>query len=266
MPRRDRNTIAMDGIVQSLGAEFDEIEIIVLADLHIGDRQADVRLIQSLIDSVRDTPNRFCILAGDLLQNATIGSKSDVYTQKMSPYEQLAYAVTLLKPIADKCLACVPGNHEERTSRSSGISLTATICAELGIAECYRDTSALLFVKFGKDGHGGPLCYSVYINHGRGGGRRVGGKMNALQDYGNIIDTDIYVVGHTHLPAMFKDSAFRVAPSKGQATLRERLFVNTSSALRYPGGYGERQGYQPNSNSYPIITLSGKEHKMSATV
>ena len=145
------------------------------------------------------------------------------------------------------------------------VDLTAAMCAELGIADAYRPYAALLFVTLGRNKHGDSTVYSFYISHGRGGGRKPGGKINALHDYGNIIDTDIYIVGHTHFPASFRDAAFRVAPHKWSAKLRERLFVNTAAALKY-GGYGQRQGYQPASNSYPIIYLSGTEHKMTARV
>ena len=265
MPIRKRNDVFMDGIVKRFDRDTKSIEILVLADLHIGDKQSDVRLVQSLVDSVRDTPNRYAILAGDLMNNAIIGSKSDVYTATISPTDQMRYAVTLLTPIKDKILAVVPGNHEERTSRVSGFDLTLAICAELGIPGVYRENSALLLISLGNGNNAKPLYYSIYINHGRGGGRRPGGKINALQDYGNIIDADIYIVGHTHMPAGFKDQIFRISPQRGTARLRERLFVNTASALRY-GSYGERQGYQPASNSYPIITLSGVEHQMTATL
>ena len=141
----------------------------------------------------------------------------------------------------------------------------ADICAELGIHSVYRENSALLILSLGHGSNSCPVPYTIYINHGRGGGRRPGGKINALQDYGNIIDADIYVVGHTHMPASFKDQIFRIAPHKGTAHLRERLFVNTASALRY-GSYGERLGYQPASNSYPIIVLDGRQKRMTATL
>lgn len=265
MAKRPKTAVVMDGIIQKLPETLKSAEILVLADLHIGDMQSDVRLIKELIDSVAETPSRYAILAGDIMNNAIIGSKGDTYTATLSPTEQLQYAVELLKPIAEKILAVVPGNHEERTTRTAGFDLTAAICTELGIPSVYRENAALLFVSLGRALNWKPYTYSIYINHGRGGGRKIGGKMNALADYGNIIDTDIYIVGHTHLPASFRDRAFRVAPHRGTAILRDRLFVNTASALRY-GGYAERQGYQPASNSYPIITLSGEEHRMNATV
>jgi hypothetical protein len=47
--------------------------------------------------------------------------------------------------------------------------------------------------------------------------------------------------------------------------LRERLFVNTASALDY-SGYGNRGGYQPVSNSYPIITFDNEVQHMTVTL
>jgi hypothetical protein len=174
----------------------------------------------------------------------------------MKPQDQLDTAVDLLKPIADKILAIVPGNHEERISRSVGVDMTHVLATSLDLENCYRSTSALLFVKIDKQ------CYSIYINHGHGGGRRPGGKINGLSDFAQIIDTDCYVIGHTHLPATFKQQTYRVSAQRGVATLREQLFVNTASALHY-GGYGDRNGYVPGSNSYPVIILDNTEHKLN---
>lgn len=149
MPKRPENAVVLDGITHEIQAA-DKAEILVLADLHIGDRHSDVRLIQELVNSVRDIPNRYAILAGDIMNNAIIGSKSDTYTETMAPMDQMSYAVKLLEPIKDKILAVVPGNHEDRTTRTVGFDLTLAICAQLGIAQCYRENAALLFVKFGK--------------------------------------------------------------------------------------------------------------------
>ena len=254
MPINNSREQRMDGIIHKIDTHGEALDIIVLADLHIGDAQCDVKLVQSLVDKVRDTPNLYAILAGDLMNNAILGSRSDVYTATMNPSDQLRYAVKLFEPIKNKILAVVPGNHEDRTSRTAGFDLTLAMCAELGISKVYCPETALVVVHTGQNGHGHPMIYTFYVAHGTGGGRKPGGKINRLSDYSSIIDADIYVVGHTHMPASYKDSTFKIT-GRGNAVLRERLYVNTAAALRY-GGYGKRAAYTPTSTSYPIISLS----------
>lgn len=254
------------GIKHNIDCNDQPIEILALGDLHIGDRYADLQLIRSLVDSVRYNGNRYVILTGDLMNTAIAGGKSDVYADTMNPQEQLDYCVDLLSPIRNKILTIVAGNHEERIARSTGIDTTKELAARLDLENVYRATSALLLLRFGRDFRSGdPITYSMYINHGHGGGRRPGGKLNSLQDYALVIDADCYVVGHTHLPASFKTSTFRISPQRARAVMREQLFVNTASAISY-GGYGDRGGYQPASNSYPVITFDNSHKHMTVTL
>lgn len=242
------------------------IEILPIADIHVGDRQSDPSIINALIQSVKDTENRYCILDGDLMNAAIVGSKSDVYSEILTPSEELKRCKEIFEPIREKILCAVPGNHEERVTKTTGVCMTEILCRELGLQDIYSPTSAVLFLKMGwyrKKCR--PFVYTIYVNHGSGGGRKPGSKISRLADYASIVDADVFIVGHTHFPASFKQQTYRVNTSNSTVTLREQLFVNTASALSY-GGYGDRQGYQPASNSYPVITLSHKEKKALCTL
>lgn len=261
-----RKTPIICGIKHTIDTNGEPLEILALSDLHVGDKNCNIDLIKQLIDSVKNKQNRYAVLLGDLMNTAITGSKSDVYSETMSTQEALDKCVELLEPIKSKILAVVPGNHEERVTRQIGFDMPLELAKRLHLETVYDATSALVFVKFG---HGrttsAPLTYTLYLNHGHGGGRRIGGKLNSLQDYALVIDADVYIVGHTHLPASFKTCTYRTVPQRAQATLREQLFVNTASSLNY-GGYGKRGGYQPASNSYPIITLCNTEHHATVTL
>lgn len=256
----------MKGFVHELDCHDAPIEVIPIADLHIGDPASRDNVIKSLLNGVSENENRYAILVGDLMNTAIANSKSDSYSELMKPSEQLQRCYELLAPVKDKILGIVSGNHEERISRSVGVDMTQVLATELNLQHLYSDTSALIFLRFGcRKDKKRPMNYSIYVNHGHGGGRRPGGKINGLADFGSIIDADCFIIGHTHLPASFKDQAFRVIPQSGTAVLRERLFVNTASALGY-SGYGNRNGYQPASNSYPIITFDNEIQHMTVTI
>jgi hypothetical protein len=99
--------------------------------------------------------------------------------------------------------------------------------------------------------------------HGSGGGRREGGKINRLADLATIVDADLYLMGHTHFPAVFKENYFRVNAGNSSVMEVEKLFVNSAAALHF-GGYGDRQGYKPASRSNPVIYLDGRKREMKA--
>ena len=191
----------------------EQIVIDPLGDLHIGDAMCDYKSIMERIERIKDTPNMYCTLGGDLMDTAVCSSIGDTYTASLQPSEQLKHCVKIFEPIKDKILCVLPGNHENRVWKSDGIDMTEIMCAQLGIPERYTPTTALAFVRFGRQNHGGgtgrPFLYTMYVTHGSGGGRREGGKVNRLADLASIVDADIYLHHHTHLPVVFKESYFR---------------------------------------------------------
>lgn len=239
------------------------IEVHPMADLHIGDSQADFKLIMERIEHIKNTDNAYCILDGDLMDSAIASSIGDTYGANLQPMEQLKQCVKIFEPIKEKILAVLPGNHENRVYKSDGLDITEIMCNQLGIPERYSPTTALLFIRFGKGKKNRPQLYTAYVTHGSGGGRREGGKVNRLADLASIVDADIYIHAHTHLPLVFKESFFRVSGSNSSAALVEKLFVNTAAALNY-GGYGDKQGYKPASKQSPVIYLDGMKHNMWA--
>lgn len=242
------------------------IEIHPMSDLHIGDSMSDFKLVQERIEYIRKTPNAYCILDGDLMDTAIASSIGDTYGANLQPMEQLKQCVKIFEPIKDKILAVLPGNHESRVYKSDGLDITELMCNQLGIPERYSPTTALLFIRFGRQlssNRHRPFLYTAYVTHGSGGGRREGGKVNRLADLASIVDADIYIHGHTHLPLIFKESFFRVSGSNSSVALVDKLFVNTAAALNY-GGYGDKQGFKPASKCSPVIYLGGVKRGMWA--
>ena len=249
-----------------LPRELESVELHVFADEHIGDEHSDIKRVIERIEYVKNTPNAYCILNGDIIDNATKTSLGDTYAQVFNPMEQLAKAVELFDPIKDKILCITHGNHENRTYKKEGINLSLLIANQLGLADRYTPTSAMLFVRLGEGGtttHYRKACYSIYVLHGSGGGRKEGAKAIRLADMASIIDADIYIHSHTHLPMIMKQAYHRVSWSNSSVALVDKLFVNTASNLDY-GGYGEAAEFKPTSKETPVIYLSGKEKHFKA--
>ena len=248
--------------------DFTELEILALADLHLGDIHADGKLIIERLDYIRKTENAYTILNGDLMDAAIKTSIGDVYGASLQPMEQLKHCVQLFEPIKDKILAVLPGNHEARIYRGDGVDMTEVMCDQLQIGDRYARDGALVFVRFGKHksaerSHARPICYAIYASHGAGSGRTPGAKINRLVDMAAIVDADIYIMSHVHQPAVLKTAFYRVSQQNSSVRKVDKLFVNTAAALDY-GGYGESALYRPASKDTPIIKLSGREKKATA--
>jgi predicted phosphodiesterase len=244
----------------------EQIEIHPMADLHIGDSMCDFKLVMERIEHIKNTPNSYCILDGDLMDTAICSSIGDTYGANLQPMEQLRLCVKIFEPIKDKILAVLPGNHENRVYKSDGLDMTELMCAQLGIPEKYSPTTALVFVRFGEQSskfHNRPMLYTIYVTHGAGGGRKEGGKVNRLADLASIVDADCYCHAHTHLPLVFKESFYRASPNNSSVALVEKLFVNSAATLNY-GGYGDKAGFKPASKSSPVIYFNGRKHEMIA--
>lgn len=258
----------MKTIKIDLPQELESIELIDLADFHLGDAMADWDLIQALIRRVKENDNCFCILGGDLMDTAISSSVGDTYGANIQPMEQLKMCVKLFEPIKDKILCVLNGNHENRLYKQDGVDLTSIMAAQLGLIDRYTETTAVLFIRVGTDtrqGKNKQQCYSVYVTHGTGAGRKEGAKINRLADYSAIVDADVYICGHSHLPAVLKEGFFRVDKHSNCVQHVSKLYVNTASSLKY-GGYGDKAGMKPTSNDYPIIRLDGRKHKATAVL
>ena len=253
--------------------DFEQLQILPLADLHIGDLHSDGNKILEWLTYIENTDNCFTILNGDLMDTATRTSVgAGVYQAALQPMEQLNQCVKLFGKIASagKVLAVCGGNHESRVFKQDGLDTTQMMCNQLGLGELYSPTSAIVFVQFGDQGsHRNycPMLYTIYCTHGSGaGGRLEGGKLNRLAQLANIIDADIYVHSHTHTPMIMRNSYYRVDTRKCTSQKVDRLFVNTSASLDYSGSYGEFFSYKPNSLETPMILLDGRKRGMRAVL
>lgn len=249
-----------------LPSDLEQVELHIFADEHIGDEHCDMKRLLERIDYVKNTPHAYCILNGDLLDNATKTSIGDSYAQTLNPMGQLEKAVELFGPIADKILCITHGNHEARTYRKEGINLSALIAAQLGLQDFYTPTSAIIFLRFGKGSthmHERKIRYTIYTLHGSGGGRKEGAKAIRLADMASIIDADIYIHSHTHLPMVLRQAFYRIDVNNSTVSLVDKLFVNTAANLDY-GGYGEAGEFKPSSKETPVIYLSGKKKMFKA--
>jgi len=251
--------------------EWEEVRLYVLADLHLGEHGFDEKRFAKWQAEVNADPKALVIVNGDIVNNATRHSVSDVYSETLTPNQQIDKAVELLLPIKEKILVLTEGNHEKRTYKSDGILLMDRVAKELyGADEArnrYTDGAYLIYLAFGKNNgrDSRKTVYSIYGRHGSGGGKKTGAKANRLEDMVNVINADIFLHSHTHTPIGFKLSSFNVNYRDRKISQKEHLFVNTNAFLGF-GGYGEESGFRPTSTKYPVIFLNGDHREANVLI
>lgn len=260
----------MKTITVKLSEDITDLELHIFADEHIGDPASDMNYLRERIEYVKNTPNAYAILNGDLMNNDTKTSVGDIYSSVMPPQEQMNTLEELFSPIKDKIICITLGNHEARTYKKEGIDVMYNMAKALDCLDKYSPTGAFIFLSFGQDNRerhtGRPMVYTIYCTHGSGSGRKEGAKAIRLADLASIVDADIYIHAHTHLPMAMKECYYRTNLVRKYVTSVVKLFVNSSANLNY-GGYGETLGCKPSAKDKPVIYLSsGKEKNYSAKI
>ena len=251
----------------NLGKELKELRIIPISDVHLGDKLTNYKLLKEVLQIIKDTPNVYTILNGDLCNTALKNSKSDVYVDEMSPMEQINYLIDLLEPIKHKILVIGTGNHEQRIAKETNIDVIQLVARQLGIEDRYTNGWWYLYLRFGEKQHGrkAPMCYQLTGYHGSGGGRKPGGKVNRLEEMSQTVIADVYIMGHTHKPMSTKSSIYLPDYANNTLTKKQMHYVMTNSFLDY-GGYGEALGFTPTDNTPVEVVLDGTKRKVKSII
>ena len=240
-------------ILISLPEDMTSVEIFLAADIHVGSAEFD-EYRWELFEELIKQPNSFVIFAGDQMEYATRQSKSDIYTQRLSPSSQKRWWIDHLRNYKDKVLCIVDGNHEyNRASKDADDFPLYDIALALGIEDRYRSEAAFVDIGVGDGGHGkGKQVRYVF---------RVCHQAKNNVNYGTadgFEGIDVFVSGHTHKPQDLPRPKLVYDTKNKSVSQKDVENIVCGHFLRY-GGYGERAGYRPTSTKLYSIILSGKK-------
>ncbi len=243
----------------------ERIRVVPLSDVHYGADACDIPRLQGYLDFIKNEPDTFTFLNGDIIENAIDGSIGGaVYESHLTPHEQIFGSkdgktpgiVDLLRPIAHKILWAIPGNHEARTTRRTNLDPLYLICRELGVP--YFDEP--VFVDLLAWQH----TFTFYCQHGKTGSFTDGGKLNAAMRPTEFLEhVDFMVMGHVH-HSMFnpvtrivrKREFTRDGKLKSiQVEQRKQYTMICPAFYLFFGAYPSRAGYRPGSMGSVSCTL-----------
>lgn len=252
-------------IKEKLKLPGNNLKLYVLSDMHIGDANADISTLKKIIQFIKDTPECYCILLGDILNTALKNSKSDIYSETLNIMDAQKLALELLSPIKDKIIAMTPGNHENRVWREVGVDLSLWLAEKLGLQDKYRNNGLALTLQFGKDVNGNQFRLNIFGQHGSRGGRKLGSSMNALEELDQIVtNADIYIMGHTHQNLQGARVGF-VFNTQGNIEKRSKYYFNSPSVMTY-GGYAYEKGYKPSDSTPCYLNIRAVSERVDSRV
>lgn len=240
---------------------YNEVEIVLLSDLHVGSEACDMDLIKRVIDYIAEKDNRRCLLLGDAIENGTKNSiGSGVYEQLMNPQDQIDLVVELLKPIAHKLDISISGNHEERSRVQSGLDAMKIISDQLGIE--YAGYRAVVDYTINKN------SYKFAIHHGKGGGGTLATIERRIKEMASVVeDCQVYAIGHFHRGFIAEKEVVRV-DSYNSKTRKEKVLHICNPSTMNTASYAEMMNLDSQLMGQTVVTIGGRRSvkEMSAKV
>lgn len=247
----------MKVIKRELGDNKKKITIIPISDVHIGDKNCNTKLFKEIVDRIQHEPNTYTIINGDLCNIALKNSKSDVYSDEMSPMEQVLEVIKYLEPIKDKILVMSNGNHEDRITKETNIDVLYLVAKQLKIEDVYSPGWWYLYLGFGENNRHKPVLYTITGYHGYGGGSTTGAKANKVKKMSQVVLADVYIMSHVHEPINTKGIIYNPDYQHRAIVKKEMYYCISNSFLEYAGSYAEKMGLIPSNTGINEIELNG---------
>ena len=226
----------LDVITKKFPISQGKLHIYAIGDTHVGSEQFDEETVLKKIDIIKNDPYGVVCICGDLGDYGLKNSKTNVYKATMQPDAQQAYIYKLFEPIKDKIVSAVPGNHEERVTKETGLCPLYDLCILWGHPEVYRENVAILKVIFGKRSGTRQHIFCGITTHGATRARH----KKFISCFDGI---DFAISGHTHTPEYAPHGKIRV--DRINATAKHISYKEiVVDANLSPGGYGIKKEYE----------------------
>ena len=247
----------------------DKINLVLMGDFHVGNIGCDEAKIKEHVEYIRRTPNTFWVDMGDKAEFITASDKrwdSGSVAEWMEvkgindlPYLQAKRYVSLVKPIASKCLGLIEGNHEYTIYKHYHQNIQERICVELGVPNLgFLCVVGLSFRQKGRHTSNSALV-RICLTHGAGGSRYIGGKLNRLIAMGNDFEgVSVFAMGHMHDKITYKKKKMFINHDNQISSKTISFCAVPSFFHTYNDGstsYGERALYSPTSIGATKITI-----------
>jgi hypothetical protein len=239
--------------------KFNVIELLPLFDIHYGSKECNEKLFRQSLEYIKSRNNCFTFIGGDVIESAIYGSVGSVHAQKHQIQEQVEHIVEMLKPIRNRILFAICGNHEYRIEKATGLNIIQLMCNMLNIP--YAGWEAYFVIKFKNNS-----CCKLYSHHGSGNSNTSGAKVNSLERlHFRAPMSNVIIAGHTHF-ATNMEKQIRYVDNGGNMHMFDQYYVSCGST-HTSDGYASMKGFAPMDTSMTKIKISShKKDKFDVDV
>lgn len=250
-----------------------DITVIPVFDVHLGSPNCMEQAFIDFIKKVSETPNVYLVLGGDLIDNGTRSSVTNIFRGTMTPSQQKKEMAAILEPVRDRILCMVSGNHERR-SRDVDDDAVYDIAAKLDCEDLYRENIAFVKIQMGVPEHESGAktngayrpVYVLTVAHGSGGGVLTGGSVNRYERFGyTLTGCDCLILGHVHKPFVTQPGQLVIDARNNKVSVRPFKVVSATSWTEW-GDYAAQKMLLPSTHAVQQLTLKGSKKEIVITM
>lgn len=239
-------------------SQHSQVMLLVLNDLHIGSPGCNIDKIIRYLKEVRNIPNCYIILNGDLMNNANNLGKSSPLENDLSPMNEQKVVHTLFSDpiIKEKIICSTSGNHESGArSKDSGLDSLVTPMATLDIVDIYARYMANVVIRmkcpYSSSGY---TDFKILVRHGSGVGGQAGKVIeNMFEICKTFGDYDMIVQGHTH--KNIYSSEDKVCQGDKYSCLKKSATPINVPSLEEASQYAMEAAFPPPNTDNSIISV-----------
>jgi len=233
-------------------------EVMFMGDLHIGHESFSESHLVKYLNLIKSKPNIRVVGMGDYFEAEEF---TDYYLEQETRLKyQLEKFLGLFKPVSDRMVAMVYGNHDERFARASkgSVDLLDYVKLKLGnekIITTPPQRGVILVFKSGDFYYPTYVCHSATRAIVRTDAQFRRTSMNWL--------VPLICHGHTHQMSFKFRTFFSVSRVNGvfYRSIFRQYWLSTGSFLRYPS-YAERLSYPVCDIGAPIIRFHADTYEI----
>jgi len=231
----------------TLPDEFETIELAPLYDVHIGSNEHDGELLERHLRWIANTPNVFTWNGGDAFENKT-PHEASMGADRMTPEEQILEATRKFGIVQHKMLFSIPGNHEDRTAKQSGMVSARRLAENLKVP--YFGDYCFCTIRWRGNN------FRVLAHHGAGGATTAGAQRNSARKELSWTRADMLWTGHLHQPIVDTVYTTDYDQKTGRLFERSMLVIISPSYLKYHGGYAAKIRLAPGIRGLSVAILN----------
>lgn len=257
----------------------DKFTLYPIGDCHLGAVQCDEDLLEQTVSDIKKDPKALWLGMGDYCDCVTPSDfkrwDGRILADWMKGHEdnigatQVDRANELFKPIWNKCLGLIEGNHEESIRRYNHYNVIEELLKRANKKNevPYAGVSCFVRLNF-KRLESNTHDYIIHARHGEGSARTSGARALAvLRLSQSMVNAHITLMGHLHGQES-PDIPQRLILRNGKIKSFETIATMTGAWLRaymqgVPPTYLERWGSPPSTLGCPRIIIDPDKDKMT---